>query len=162
MDVSFEMSRLRRLPMAKLRERYSDVYGEVSQSRNRLWLCRKIIWRLQAQAEGDLSERAKQRASEIANDADLRVSPPPLKGETTASVAEPTPEPSPIQLDPRLPRAGTILTRQYKGHTVQVRVLQDGFEYRGSLYRSLSAVAKAITGSHCNGFAFFKLDTKES
>ena len=52
---------------------------------------------------------------------------------------------------------GTIITRQYKGQTLQVRVLADGFEFDGAVYNSLSAVAKAITGSHCNGFLFFRL-----
>jgi hypothetical protein len=40
---------------------------------------------------------------------------------------------------------------------LQVRVLDDGFEFRGRVYPSLSAVARAATGSHCNGFLFFRL-----
>jgi len=58
--------------------------------------------------------------------------------------------------DDRLPPPGTILTRPYKGRLLQVQVLPEGFEYDGQVYASLSAVAKAITGSHCNGFLFFK------
>ena len=53
--------------------------------------------------------------------------------------------------------AGTVLTRDYKGQTLQVRVLASGFEYEGEVYRSLSAVAKQITGTHTNGFLFFRL-----
>ena len=49
-----------------------------------------------------------------------------------------------------------VLTRTYKGEVLQVQVRADGFEYQGQVYASLSAVAKAITGSHCNGFLFFK------
>ncbi|RMF88207.1 MAG: DUF2924 domain-containing protein, partial [Planctomycetota bacterium] len=45
----------------------------------------------------------------------------------------------------------------YKGRTVRVLVVADGFEYEGRRYKSLSAVAKAVTGSHINGFAFFRL-----
>ena len=41
---------------------------------------------------------------------------------------------------------------------MQVKVLPDGFEYAGAVYASLSAVAKAVTGSHCNGFLFFRLN----
>ncbi len=52
---------------------------------------------------------------------------------------------------------GTILTRQYKGHAIQVTVRDNGFEYLGEVYGSLSAVAKAITGSHWNGNYFFGL-----
>jgi hypothetical protein len=65
-----------------------------------------------------------------------------------------------FQPDGRLPPPGTVLTRKYKGEALQVQVLADGFEYRGEVYPSLSAVAKAITGSHCNGFLFFKLAGK--
>jgi hypothetical protein len=62
----------------------------------------------------------------------------------------------PAQADDRLPPPGTILSRPYKGQIVQVQVLQSGFAYQGEVYPSLSAVAKAITGSHTNGFLFFR------
>ena len=52
--------------------------------------------------------------------------------------------------------SGTILTRPYKGRFVQVQVLTEGFAYAGRIYPSLSAVAKTITGSHTNGFHFFR------
>ena len=51
---------------------------------------------------------------------------------------------------------GTTLTRRYKDEDLQVRVLADGFEYKGEVYGSLSAAARAITGSHCNGYHFFR------
>jgi hypothetical protein len=60
----------------------------------------------------------------------------------------------------RLPRPGTILTRRYKGRTLQVEVLEHGFAFEGKTYRSLSAVAKAVTGSHCSGHFFFGLTEK--
>ena len=63
--------------------------------------------------------------------------------------------------DPRLPAAGRILARRYKGQVFRVKVLAKGLEHDGRVYRSLSAVAKAITGSHCNGFLFFRLKCKE-
>ena len=62
----------------------------------------------------------------------------------------------PAPVDPRLPAPGTILTRPYKGQLVQVQVLTEGFAYGGRVYPSLSAVAKAITGSHTNGYLFFR------
>ena len=55
---------------------------------------------------------------------------------------------------------GSVLTRKYKGGVVQVKVLADGFEYQGAVYSSLSAVAKTVAGSHCNGFLFFQLIKK--
>ena len=63
-------------------------------------------------------------------------------------------------LDNRLPTAGDAIVRTYKGRQVRVVVLADGFEYDGRRYKSLSAVAKAISGSHCNGFRFFGLEGK--
>ena len=50
--------------------------------------------------------------------------------------------------DDRLPMSGAVVTRQYKGQTIGVRVLPDSFEYEGEIYKSLSAVAKAVTGTH--------------
>jgi hypothetical protein len=105
-------------------------------------------------AEGDLSERARRRAAELARDADLRLNPPHRQETTTP----PPPQPVgiPASVDPRLPPPGTILARPYKGQLVQVQVLTDGFAYAGRVYASLSAVAKAITGSHTNGYLFFR------
>ena len=52
---------------------------------------------------------------------------------------------------------GSIITRDYKAQTLKVHVFPKGFEYEGEVYKSLSGVAKAITGSHCNGYLFFRL-----
>src|SRR5262249_39415951 len=104
-------------------------------------------------------ERARQRAVELANEADLRLSPP--KDSAVSETAHPTCTRSLRgRADQRLPPPGTVITRVYKGETLQVHVRQDGLEFEGQLYRSLSAVAKAITGAHCNGFAFFRLPPK--
>ncbi len=59
--------------------------------------------------------------------------------------------------DSRLPAPGNILSRLYKGRLVHVRVLPKGFEYDGKIFKSLSAVAKVITGSHTSGFLFFRI-----
>jgi hypothetical protein len=60
----------------------------------------------------------------------------------------------------RVPAPGAVLTRSYKGRTLRVQVLTRGFLYAGETYSSLSAVAKAVTGSHCNGYLFFRLTGK--
>ncbi len=49
------------------------------------------------------------------------------------------------------------MTREYKGKVIQVHVVPDGFEYEGERYRTLSAVATAVTGAHWNGYHFFGL-----
>ena len=154
LNLETELAALRRLTAGQLRERYAEAFGEATNAANKAWLVRRIAWRLQALAEGDLSERARRRAAELANDADLRLNPPraeaaPVEPAATAAV--------PFRPDGRLPLPGTVLTRIYKGATVQVRVRADGFEYDGTVYRSLSAVARAVTGSHCNGYLFFRL-----
>jgi len=62
----------------------------------------------------------------------------------------------------RLPPAGAVLRREYRGVEHRVLVLPQGLEHEGKVYRSLSAVATAITGSHWNGYHFFGLSVKES
>jgi len=153
LDINAEVDAMQRLTAGQLQEKYAEVCGEPARSRHRQWLIRRIAWRLQALAEGDLSERARRRAAELANDADVRVTPP--KSVTIAIRPERTVEPQ--QVDSRLPNPGTTLVRTYKGNQITVHIKEDGFEYAGEHYKSLSAVAKAITGSHTNGFRFFNL-----
>jgi hypothetical protein len=153
-NIIAEVAALQRLTVGQLRQRFAELFGEATLASNRTWLVKRIAWRLQALAEGDLTERARRRAAELARDADLRLNPPRRKATATTTTPEPVPIPAPV--DPRLPPPGTLLTRPYKGQLVQVQVLTDGFAYAGGVYLSLSAVAKAITGSHCNGYWFFR------
>jgi hypothetical protein len=154
LNIVHEVTALQRLSVGQLRQRFAELFGEATAASNRTWLIKRIAWRLQALAEGDLSERARRRAEELARDADLRLNPPQSKTIMTTPPPEPVSVPAPV--DQRLPPPGTILTRPYKGQLVQVQVLTDGFAYAGRVYPSLSAVAKAITGSHTNGFLFFR------
>jgi hypothetical protein len=176
MNLADEIAALARRTVPELRERYAALFGEATIAKHKTWLVKRIAWRLQAVAEGELSERARQRALQLANDADLRLSPPkpsamppcaeptaepPESGESTAA-AMPVGAPAPRYADARLPAPGGILTRLYKGRRLEVTVLARGFAHDGIVYRSLSAVAKAITGSHCNGYLFFRLAGKEA
>ena len=162
-DVRQQINALKKMTPAQLRQRYEEVFDEPTRSGNRQYLVRRIAWRLQALAEGDLSERAREWANALARDADMRVRPP---GDMSLA-------PAPAALkrvkgriemtrDERLPIPGTRLKRVFKGHEYSVTVLSNGFEYNGAVYRSLSAVAHAITGSHWNGYHFFGLNKKES
>jgi hypothetical protein len=72
-----EIEKLRRASLTALRQKYREAFQEETRSRHREHLFRRIAWRLQALAEGDLSERARGRAREIAWDADLRMVAPP-------------------------------------------------------------------------------------
>lgn len=155
-DVDAALKGLKQLTVTLLRERYSEVFGEATRSFNKQHLVKRIIWRLQAMHEGDLSERARRRAHELANDADIRIRPPPASpvDEAQGTVAT---LPFRVEPDDRLPMPGTLLKRSYKGQSIQVRVLQKGFEFEGEVYRSLSAVAQKVTGAHWNGYLFFGL-----
>ncbi len=157
MNVAKEVATLQRMTVRELRSRYAEVFGEETRAGNKAWLVKRIAWRLQSLAEGGISERARRRAAELANDADVRLSPPKAKPAVPAPTARTKTTPLAIKGDDRLPPPGTIITRQYKGHVLQVRVLAEGFEFEGEVYKSLSAVAKAITGQHCNGYHFFRL-----
>ena len=142
-SIGKEVAALKRLAVTELRGKYAEVV-------------RRIAWRLQANAEGDLSERARQRAKDLARNADVRLTPPkrtapPASGPTAVSALH-------ISQDDRLPMPGALITREYKGRTVEVYVLPDGFEYEGEVYRTLSAVARAVTGTHWNGYHFFRLN----
>jgi Protein of unknown function (DUF2924) len=149
--VGAEIAALPQLAIEDLRTRYAEMFGEGTRSGNRAWLIKRLAWRLQALAEGDLSERAKLRAAELANDADLRTTAPREPRPVGRSNAR-TPK-----SDHRLPPPGTVITRQYKGAHLEVLVQREGFTYAGARYPTLSAVAKTITGSHCNGYLFFRL-----
>jgi hypothetical protein len=153
LSILNEVATLQRLTIGQLRQRFVELFGEATAASNRTWLIKRIAWRRQALAEGDLSQRARRRAAELAQDADLRLNPP--RGKTTPATA-PEPVSLPAPSDPRLPPPGTILTRPYKGQQLQVQVLTEGFAYAGRVYASLSAVAKVITGTHTNGFLFFR------
>ena len=159
-NVGKEVAALERLTTKELRARYAQVFDEQTNANNKPWLVKRIAWRLQALAEGELSQRARQRATELANEADLRLSPPRLALTAASGAAASRPVKLHVPRSDRVPPPGTILHRSYKGAVLQVKVLQDGFAFEGKVYRSLSAVAQAITGSHCNGYHFFRLTPK--
>src|SRR5579864_6514038 len=128
-----EIDQLRHLKAAALRVKYQELFGAETRSSNTQFLFRRIAWRLQARAEGDLSERARRRALEIADDADLRVrSPrdyvpgksPDIRRAEVHSLAG--------KRDPRLPQPGTLLARDFQGQSIIVKVLEEGFEYDGA------------------------------
>lgn len=159
LNVEKEVAAMERMTVDQLRAKYAEVFGEPTNGRHKEWLIKRIAWRMQANSEGDLSERARRRAMELANDADLRTTAPrqrkpaPDAEDGTKTVA------TKIRASTEL-LPGTVVKREYKGQTIRVTVLADGFEYLGERYKSLTAVAKAVTGKHWNGFHFFGLRTK--
>lgn len=155
--VADEVARLEKMSVNQLAKRFEEVFGEQSRSRHKRYLIRRIVWRLQADAEGGLTDRARQRAEELANDAEIRVTPPREKKKSSDDDVPAETIALAGGRDSRLPPPGNWIERDYKGRTIRVLVIEDGFEYEGERYRSLSAIAKAVTGSHMNGFLFFRL-----
>ena len=156
-EIDQEVAAMRQMSVAELHARFVHLFGEPSRSRHKEHLVRRIAWGQQALAEGDLTERARRRAAELARDADLpiaasRKSPPGSRCFTKAPATV-----AATKRDERLPMRGTVLVRPYRGRMIEVRVLDQGFEHNGQVHASLTAVAESITGKHWNGYHFFGL-----
>jgi hypothetical protein len=143
---------LRQQTVGQLKVKYRAVFGQESRSNHKQFLLRRIAWRLQANTEGGLSERARLRAAALAEEADLRIRAPESFLKELANPGGKKPR------DSRLPAPGQRLSREFRGQTVSVEVLKTGFRCQERVYRSLSAVARHVTGVQWNGFAFFGLD----
>lgn len=151
LDLDDAMAELRKIRTRELQEKYREVFGEGTRSSNRVYLLRRIAWGLQMKCDGDLSEQAKARVKELARMEDLRISAPRTTGMSGSVNA---------MRDKRLPCIGSILRKTYKGRKIEVRITEQGFEWEGTSWRSLSALAREITGGHWSGFSFFRLDKR--
>jgi hypothetical protein len=157
------------MKLPALRDEYQRVFGKPSLSRSRKALLVRIAKRLQedeAASDSPTASLAKptltvkferKRGKKAGGKAKGR-----SKGKRAAAGRETaatrrTTRPA-GQRDPRLPKVGTTIERLYKGKKLLVTVTEDGFTFNGKPYRSLSALAMAITGSAAiNGFLFFRL-----
>src|SRR2546422_972225 len=102
-DVLKEIAALSKLTVGGLREKYREVFGEETASRNKKYLFKRIAYRIQEKKYGGLSQRARDRAAELAKN------PPIRRGRL--GKAQPAPKKRPR--DPRLPAAGTVLSRRF-------------------------------------------------
>jgi len=148
-DTRRELAALNAMTVGELAEKYREVFGVPTRTRNKDYLRQHIAWRIQEQREGGLSPRALERIGLLAPQAPARWH------ERLAKPRREVTRPATAVRDPRLPPAGTVLTRIYDGAEHKVKVLDEGFEYRGKRYRSLSQIAKLITHTPWNGFTFF-------
>jgi hypothetical protein len=157
-SVSEQLAALQKMTVGQLAERYRELFGVPTRTGNGAYLRKKLAWRIQELAEGGLSPRALARIEELAPLAPVRWQSAPLTGElAVARVATPA---SDLRRDPRLPPAGSVLVRIHRGGEHRVTVLDDGFEYQGQRYQSLSRLARVITGTPWNGFMFFSLQRR--
>src|SRR3954467_3637325 len=135
-QVEAEIAGLPDLGLQALRERWEALYGNSApRSLRRDLLIRAVAYQLQVKAFGGLSAATKRKLREIAVAA--------REGRFEAALVGPRVKP------------GTRLIRVWQGETHSVLVLEDGFERNGTRYRSLSLVAKTITGTNWNGWTFF-------
>ena len=147
--VMIEIQRLKQLSIPALRAEYRRVCGEETQVLHKPFLIRRIAWQWQARARGGLSERALERIRELSNANVVPVSTKPVIATSLTS-------------DPRLPPPGSFLSRRYQGREIVVKVGERDFEFEGKRFRSLSAVARSVTGTRWNGFLFFQLAERAS
>jgi hypothetical protein len=165
-----ELAELERLKTAELVERFHALVGEPTRSRNGAYLRKRLAWEIQAKAEGGLSERSLAMILELGDHLPARwgrapatmlpAPAVPSAAPADAPMAPPTPQASPatpVTRDPRLPAPGTVLSRVHDGRTHEVTVGDGVFGYQGRAYRSLSAIAREITGTPWNGWTFFGL-----
>jgi hypothetical protein len=75
-DIPATVKALGRLTVPELKQRYAEVFGEPTRTNHKQYLVKRIVWRMQALREGGLSERARRRALELADDAEIRLSAP--------------------------------------------------------------------------------------
>lgn len=130
-----------------LQKKHSEVFGgKKPPSNNKTFLWQKIAYRIQELAYGSLPEEAQNKVKELVQEYDpinnKTLRPSALKG---------------LSRDQRLPIPGTVITKEYKGTVIEVKVQEKGFEYNGKTYRSLTAIAKEVTGCHWNGYLFFNM-----
>lgn len=136
--LDVEMSELQRHDTNSIRERWRQRFGSIPpKHRSKDLLLHAFAYALQVKRHGDLSKAIKRRLGELAIDyQDENFHPAPR-----------------ASLPP-----GTALTREWNNRRHVVLVEAKGFRYQDSTYSSLTAVARAITGTHWSGRKFFKLD----
>lgn len=130
MNVAAEIEKLQQMSVVDLRSTWEKLFGAPARSRNRSFLWRRLAWRLQEIGKGGLSERAKRRAEELGNDADLRLRPPkgalaipPASGDGETVVRAFAPDPA-----SRRPQPDSVLDRDFHDRRIGRRVPENGFE----------------------------------
>ena len=128
----------------ELKQLWRDLYDREPPSYNKPFLVKRLAYRIQELAYGGLSARTEAKLTALIEEEDRRVNGklPVRKGDR--------------------PIAGTRMIREWQGVEHTVTVLADGFEYHGRRHKSLSAIARAITGTRWNGPAFFGLRNRSA
>ena len=137
--IPARLAALKTMPTADLKQQWRDLFDTAAPVFNRRYLESRLAYRIQELAYGGLKPETVRRLEALGEQ---------LDGGNVATRR--------IRTD-RKPMAGTRLIRDYQGVEQVVTVLQDGYEWQGRPYQSLSAIARAITGTRWNGWLFFGL-----
>lgn len=149
-----EIMALKTATLEELQAKYAEVFSQASPClNNKVFLWRRIAHKLQENAYGGLSGAAQGRIQILIAQYDPVNNKALRPGNSSNNNADKPKK----KRDLRLPIPGTVITKEYKGQQIEVRVLDGGFEYKGNVYKTLTAIAKTITGAHWNGFLFFGL-----
>lgn len=141
-----QIEALKAAPTATIEAKYQELLGKMDVPSNRTYLIRQLAYRMQELIYGGVSPETKAKIEDLVktyNPINKAVSKSSGKSESGR--------------DTRLPLPGSFITKKYKGNRIEVKVLEDGFEYQGAFYKNLTAVAQTITRAHWNGFMFFGL-----
>jgi len=143
--VAQEIAELRAMAVPDLVARYEEVFGKPPRVKNKEHLWRRIAWKVQEVRFGGLPGPARRALNALMAEIELPIKPnqSAVTGRVGASHADLA--------------VGTSLAKKWHGHEYRVRVVDGGFELDGVVHKSLSAVAKAITGAAWNGHLFFGL-----
>ena len=125
---------------------WRTLYGKEPAASNRPYLIKRLAYRIQEIAYGGISDKARRTMDEIIDMHGFDENGGSLDGRRTEKKRK-----------AGMPVVGTRLVREWNGRTYEVTVIHGGFDYEGRRYRSLTAIATAITGTHWNGRAFFGL-----
>ena len=153
MNTAEQIKQVEGLRGAALREKFREVTGLETRSNNRPYLIKRIVHALQA----GVQETPEAPTTPVTTGADEVPAPTRTKRAAAARKPKGARTGSKRDRDARIPSPGTVIEREYDGKKIRVKVLDDGFESRGKTYRSLSAIAREVTGTPWNGYLFFHL-----
>ena len=143
-EIIRKLAELEKLPFKGLKQRWREAFGSEPPGYNRFFLTKRLAYHIQEQAFGGVSEPTKAKLRRL------------IKAEGYDDLGRPTATGSrPLAADTIVP--GTVLVREYQEKRYSVTVMEDGYEFEGRPYRSLTAIARRITGTNWNGPAFFGL-----
>ncbi len=137
--IPARLAALKAMSVNELKAEWLTLYGAAAPNNSRSFLEGRLAYRIQELTHGGLDRETRRMLDLLADEVDGVLT-------RKSQIA-----------DPRNPVVGTRLIREWAGVEHTITVLRDGFEWQGRPYKSLSAIAKAITGTHWNGYRFFGL-----